>query len=169
MIKLNGERVDFKQFNDGTLRLKLSPRPSLGELVWLYDGDEEMAQLYFLVHHLRENFKIEEINLLCPYLPNARQDRIQTPDDCFTLRHFCHFINDLNFNKVDIFDPHSHVSEALLNNVKVISPRNLIQGVIVNYLMLLMCLVVKLEIMKHKKLNHCKYLETRILLLDMIF
>ena len=62
-----------------------------------------------------------------PYVPNSRADRTYNKAECFTLKYFCDFINMLNFKRVRIFDPHSFVTEALLNNVETISPRSLIQ------------------------------------------
>ena len=124
MIKINGELFKFKHFNDNTLRLNYLP-PFMRDLIiitWLYDNDEEMSQLYFLVNHLRENWKVELIILDMPYIPNARMDRIKNRDECFTLKYFCNFINSLNFYKVKVFDPHSYVSIALLNNVEVYYP-----------------------------------------------
>ena len=57
-----------------------------------------------------------------PYIPNARQDRVKTSEDVFTLKYFADIINYLNFNQVQVLDPHSHVSEALINNICVQSP-----------------------------------------------
>lgn len=45
-------------------------------------------------------------------------DRVKNPDEVFTLKYFCEFINDLKFDVVYVNDPHSDVSMALLNNVK---------------------------------------------------
>jgi ribose-phosphate pyrophosphokinase len=54
-----------------------------------------------------------------PYVPNARMDRCESPENVFTLKYFCNFINSLNFDEVRISDPHSNVSEALINRVTV--------------------------------------------------
>ena len=48
MINVYGEPVDFKHFNDGTLRLNATPIKASDGVVyitWLYDNDEEMTQL----------------------------------------------------------------------------------------------------------------------------
>lgn len=135
MIKVDGEEIQFKQFNDGTLRLRYAPS-SLGGvciILWLYDSDEEMADLYFLVRHLREKYGITHIVLEMPYCPHARMDRCKENEECFTLKYFCDFINSLQFDQVKIFDPHSNVTAALLNNVRIERPEKEIQFLLHTY------------------------------------
>lgn len=124
MISVDNKQVDFKHFNDGTLRLNFAPASLFNYIfiTWLYDGEEEMGQLYFLTNHLRQSYKASKIILTLPYVPNARMDRIQEKKECFTLKYFCQFINDLHFEKVIIFDPHSNVATALLDRVEILDP-----------------------------------------------
>lgn len=61
-----------------------------------------------------------EAFLTYPYLPYARQDRIMASDQPFSLKVFCNFLNSLNFKRVTIYDPHSDVTPALLNNCEII-------------------------------------------------
>ena len=124
MISVDNKQVDFKHFNDGTLRLNFAPVSLFNGIfiTWLYDGEEEMSQLYFLTNHLRQSYGASKIILTLPYVPNARMDRIQDKKECFTLKYFCQFINDLYFEKVIIFDPHSNVATALLDRVEVEGP-----------------------------------------------
>ena len=56
-----------------------------------------------------------------PYIPHARMDRVKNDDEVFTLKYFCEIINSLNFTKIYVYDPHSNVSKALLNNVEEVS------------------------------------------------
>lgn len=57
-----------------------------------------------------------------PYIPNARKDRAHREKDVFTLKYFANIINSLNFDNVYVLDPHSNVSEALINNIRIITP-----------------------------------------------
>lgn len=125
MISVHGEPVEFKHFNDGTLRLNATPIYSFDgiiDITWLYDNDEEMTQLYFLVNHFRQSYQSPRIILNLAYIPNARMDRVKSEKECFTLKYFCQFINDLNFEKVIVFDPHSNVATALLDRVEIHGP-----------------------------------------------
>jgi ribose-phosphate pyrophosphokinase len=43
-------------------------------------------------------------------------DRVGDPQEVFTLKHFCRFINSMGFDEVLVRDAHSGVSLAMLNN-----------------------------------------------------
>lgn len=125
MIKLNNEIVQFDHFPDHSCRLlfKNNVLP-INKVTFLYENDEEIIQLYYLINHLKtQECKIE---LHIPYLPNARQDRCKTEQDVFTLKYFCNLINSMSLNNITIFDPHSPVSAALLNNVTVLTPEKIL-------------------------------------------
>lgn len=130
MIKVNDEVIDFKRFNDGSLRLKYDLESSRQAIVtWLYDSDSEISDLYFLVKHLQAVYHLN-LTLIMPYVANARMDRVKEKSECFTLKYFCEFINSLNFYSVRIFDPHSRVAPALLNNVEMEMPTRIIEGIL---------------------------------------
>ena len=120
MIKLNDVSFDFKHFPDKTIHFNLAD-PGYADITWLYSDDSEMVNLYYLVSHLR-SLGLDRIELFMPYIPNARMDRIHHSDECFTLKYFANFINSLKFDKVMVYDPHSPVSEALIENIQVIRP-----------------------------------------------
>ena len=61
-----------------------------------------------------------------PYIPNARMDRVKNSDEVFTLKYFAEFINDLKFDTVEVLDPHSNVSTALIDNISIIEPTDII-------------------------------------------
>ena len=125
MIKLNGEIVNINHFPDGTLLLKEEGNWSGGgahKIEWYFESNEELVALMFLAKHLKSYDDTRKINLFLPYIPNARQDRVKTTEDVFTLKYFADIINYLNFNQVQVLDPHSSVSEALINNLRVDSP-----------------------------------------------
>lgn len=125
MIKLNNTPVVFKHFNDNTCRIIFDyPIKHENSITWLYENDEEIIQLYYLANHIN-SFNVNT-ELVMPYVNSARQDRVKTSADVFTLKYFCQLINSLNFTKVHIFDPHSPVCEALLNNVVIETPQDLL-------------------------------------------
>lgn len=59
------------------------------------------------------------LHLLMPYVPYARQDRVAVPGEALSLKVFCGLINSLNFASVEIWDPHSDVTPALLDRVRI--------------------------------------------------
>lgn len=131
MIKVNNEIVKIDHFPDGTLLIKPEFRLAHDEqmIEWHFENNEELTALYFLTKHLQTQGK-HDIHLYMPYIPNARQDRVKSESDVFTLKYFCEMINSLNFTMVRVLDPHSSVSEALLNNLCVMPPAYQIQRVI---------------------------------------
>lgn len=136
MITINGFEIVRKTFPDGSLCLLdlnnslLCPNKNY-EIVWLYEGDYEIFMLICIVKHLRSKMHNNvSFNLTMPYVVNSRLDRTHSDNEVFTLKYFAEIINDLKFNKVVIVDPHSIVSEALIDNVCVLRPSNIISNVI---------------------------------------
>lgn len=126
MIKINGEVVNVKKFPDGTLLLKEDVPYNFKDyreatITWLFESNEELVTLIYIVKHLNSH-GVFSLYLDMPYVPNARQDRVKTSEDVFTLKYFAEVINWLDFDSVTVLDPHSSVSEALINNIVVKHP-----------------------------------------------
>lgn len=68
--------------------------------------------------------------LVIPYFPAARQDRVMIPGEPLSVKVYADIINTLNFKKVIVFDAHSEVTPALLNNCEVVTNHHFIQQVI---------------------------------------
>jgi ribose-phosphate pyrophosphokinase len=133
MIKLSGASTGQtvivpSHYSDGTMKLcNISNEeifkekdPPYIRITWLYEYDEEMIFLMYLVKHFRDISENEpRIELVMPYIPNARMDRVKNKNEIFTLKYFAEFINSLNFWKVKVLDPHSDVSTSLINKISV--------------------------------------------------
>lgn len=117
MLKINGEQFKTQYFPDGTLRLRLDVDGERADIEWIFENNEELITLYFLINHIRRVSKVKTVNLYMPYIPNARMDRVKKSDEVFTLKYFTEFINSLKFDSVYVRDAHSNVSLALLDNV----------------------------------------------------
>lgn len=63
---------------------------------------------------------VKVIDLFIPYFPAARQDRVMIPGEPLSVKVYADIINGLGLNKVMVFDAHSEVTPALLNNSEVI-------------------------------------------------
>ena len=124
MIKILGEKVDVNFFPDNTQRINFHPNFELTNTItirWQYESDIECMTLYYIINHLREYKKDIILSLALDYFPNGRMDRVKLSEEVFTLKWFAKFINDLNFNSVSVFDPHSNVSNALFLSSVVVS------------------------------------------------
>lgn len=126
MFKINDKEVDVIKFPDGTCKVELNYDEQLSnpinELTWLYDGDEEVFQLINIAKLLESNeCRLHRMFLTIPYFPNARMDRVKNKaTESFTLKVFCELLKRIGFQHIRVFDPHSIITEMLLDDV--ISP-----------------------------------------------
>ena len=126
MIKIDGQIIDIGSYPDSTMLVKYVPTMKEYDyqeatIYWYYENDIETLALIYLVKHLRSH-GIDDIRLYMPYIQNARMDRVKNEEDVFTLKYFAELINDLHFTSIDVLDPHSSVSEAIINNLHIIKP-----------------------------------------------
>lgn len=69
------------------------------------------------------------VNAVVPYLPYARQDRVCNEGEALSIHVMAELINSCKFNSVTMFDPHSHVSEASIQNVNIINQTAVFRGI----------------------------------------
>lgn len=81
-----------------------------------------MADIVLVVvaHDAARRAGFTNIELVMPYFPAARQDRVCNSGESLTVKVFADMINACNFKKVSIYAPHSDVTPALINNVELI-------------------------------------------------
>lgn len=65
-----------------------------------------------------------------PYVPYARQDRIMNDGEALSIKVMANLINSMNSIQVRIWDPHSDVTPALINNCYVIKQDKLLEKVL---------------------------------------
>jgi ribose-phosphate pyrophosphokinase len=134
MLKINDQPVALNHFPDGTLLIKETvPKDFECErsvrVSWHFESNEELTALIYIVKHLKAH-GVDRIHLDMPYIPNARQDRVKSDEDVFTLKYFSEVINWLGFASVTVLDPHSTVSEALFDRIVVQTPKDNVAKVI---------------------------------------
>lgn len=139
MIKINDKPLDVITFPDKTKKMNIpfnllqydGPNKCYRCTIdWRYESDEEFLQIAFIKKHIDNLGERIETTLYMPYIPNARMDRVHDNEECFTLKYFASLINDLKFNHVEVFDPHSTVSEALFDNIVIDRPQGIIMDAI---------------------------------------
>ena len=134
MLKLNHQPITLNHFPDGTLLIKENVAKDFenersARVSWHFESNEELAALIYIVKHLKAH-GVDKIHLDMPYIPNARQDRVKSDEDVFTLKYFSEVINWLGFASVTVLDPHSTVSEALFDRLVVQTPKDNVAKVI---------------------------------------
>lgn len=104
------------KFSGGEVHFKL---PFLNNLSIInsisIETDIRNSDELMLVCLLADYFKCtKHLNLL--YTPYARQDRKTSPEEPFSFKTFAKIINSCGFNSVTVYDPHSDVTPALIEN-----------------------------------------------------
>lgn len=84
-----------------------------------FESNNDLFDLALLVDALRRAVPGIGIKLFMPYVPYARQDRVCNPGESLSIKVVADYINGIGFYQVGIVDPHSDVTTALFNNVKV--------------------------------------------------
>ena len=81
--------------------------------------DADIIELAMWVDALRRA-GCKSISLHLPYFPGARQDRVCNPGEPLSVKVYADLINNMNFDVVTILDPHSEVTGAVLDRVRMI-------------------------------------------------
>ena len=118
-------------FKSGENHIKLTEKAlqsdlSVVDLYYQYSGDSSLIELMMLTYALRIN-GAKEINLFIPYFPGARQDRVCNKGEALSVKVYANLINEQDYDSVVIFDPHSDVAPALLDNVWVVDNYEFVQ------------------------------------------
>jgi ribose-phosphate pyrophosphokinase len=83
----------------------------------LHNGNDILALLMETDAWMRSG--ADDIRLVMPYIPYARQDRVCNYGESLSIKVFADLINSQKYTNVEVWDPHSDVATALLNNVIV--------------------------------------------------
>lgn len=126
MIKLNGIRLDFTQFPNGeTLvdgeQIQAFLSPAINVIGFYFQSDLDLIRLMFVKKYLDDHCGAK-CNLNLYYMPYSRMDRSETHSTVFTLKYVADFINNLLFDSITLYEPHSDVAPALLDRCEVIYP-----------------------------------------------
>lgn len=95
---------------------------NLNVITMKYHDDRDLMALYFIKKHLDKVEPNSKVELVISYMPYSRMDRAETAKTPFMLEYVTEFINDLQFDEVSVYEPHSNVTVELLNNVTDLYP-----------------------------------------------
>ncbi|SOD18264.1 ribose-phosphate diphosphokinase [Pedobacter xixiisoli] len=131
---LDGEEIQFESFtfSGGEPHLKINPNFDTKESVTIthrLNSFNDLGLLCLAVDALKR-MQVEIANLYIPYFPGARQDRVMIKGEPLSVKVYADIINGLGFKKVIVFDAHSEVTPAVLNNCEVVANHKFIAEVI---------------------------------------
>ena len=133
-ITLFAESPDFSifKFPGGECHIKFEAGFAPGDKVRIntrLNNSDDIMLLQLAVDALRR-MDVTYIEAFIPYLPYARQDRVMVPGEPLSVKVMTTLLNALALNKIIIYDVHSEVSTALLDNVNNISNAQMVQAFI---------------------------------------
>src|SRR6185437_6321183 len=121
MIKVNGVEVKFEKFPNGETKLiegSFKRDNVINQVKFKYEDDSDLIKLMFVKNYLDAVRTVSELTVFC--MPYCRMDRSEN-GSAFTLKYVSNFINGLGFDKVNVIEPHSDVTCALLDRSEAIS------------------------------------------------
>ncbi|MCR9288775.1 MAG: ribose-phosphate diphosphokinase [Bacteroidetes bacterium] len=120
-----GKSIKFENFvfNGGEPHIKILENLEGGKQITITTRIQHFNDLGLLLIAVDalKRMGIQYLNLVLPYFPAARQDRVMVVGESLSVKVYADIINAQNFQKITVFDPHSEVTPALLNNVQVVS------------------------------------------------
>jgi ribose-phosphate pyrophosphokinase len=131
---LNQEEIKFQSFtfSGGEPHIKINPDFDHNQKVTIthrLNSFNDLGLLCITVDALRR-MDVKIIDLFIPYFPAARQDRVMIKGESLSVKVYADIINGLQLNKVFVFDAHSEVTPALVNNCEVIPNHTFIKEVL---------------------------------------
>ena len=73
---------------------------------------------------------IDHLELVLPYFPGARQDRVMVPGEPLTVKVYAELLNALQLRRIQIYDPHSEVTPAVLERCQAVTNHQFIEQVL---------------------------------------
>jgi ribose-phosphate pyrophosphokinase len=99
----------------------------------IHSSNDVMA-LLMLTNALRGMYEPDtRIKLRMPYIPYARQDRVCNFGEALSIKVFCDLINSQKYHEVEVWDAHSDVAIALLDNHYQVRQPQLVDKVPVDF------------------------------------
>jgi len=126
LIKTYNIEYNKVKFPSGEIKIEIKDQKIITELKMIHfrarlKDEKDLFELMLIKDALgsASPCKFEYILDLI-YLPYMRQDRVCSAGECFSLNVVAGMVNSMNFDEVNIYDPHSNVAPLLINNAKTI-------------------------------------------------
>lgn len=85
------------------------------EIIARIQSAQDLMEFMSAVYAIKE-YENCQIQAFIPYWPGARQDRVANIGEALTTKIYADIINNLDLQYVQLVDPHSDVTPALVNN-----------------------------------------------------
>jgi len=128
------KEIEFQSFifSGGEPHIKIKPDFDVSETVTIthrINSFNDFGLLLLAIDALKR-MNVKLINVFIPYFPAARQDRVMIAGEALSVKVYADILNSLKLNKITVFDAHSEVTSALLDNCEVIPNHEFIAQVL---------------------------------------
>lgn len=130
----NENSIDYEAFlfNGGEPHIKLKTDLSDTECVQItqrVNSFNDMGLLLLAIDAV-QRCGVPKIEILIPYFPAARQDRVMVAGEPLSVKVYADLLNAQKLHKVTVYDAHSEVTPAVLNGCEAIDNHKFIQKVV---------------------------------------
>jgi len=133
------EKLDYEQFifPGGEVSIRIDQTKKLFHPITTIEANlqspREVIELLMVTDAVKRMFPSNRVNLQMPYVPYARQDRVSVPGEALSIKVMADLINSQNYANVEILDPHSDVTSALINNLTVVEQHEIARNIPVDW------------------------------------
>lgn len=119
------------KFPGGELGFKIEDQVIYQEvrIIQRIASSDDLMELILATDALRR-FGVKTIKLTLPYVPYARQDRVMTSGESLSIKVIADILNAQKYDVVNILDPHSDITPALIDNCVVETNHELVRWAI---------------------------------------
>ena len=135
-LTVDGEpvEVDALRFPGGEMQVRIlreerSAARAARITSYVRSSDDFLATL-LLADAVRRHFEGVEIDLVCPYMPYARQDRVAYPGEALAVAVAARLIDAVGFRSVEVWDAHSAVTAQLIRGLTNVPATAFLRGLI---------------------------------------
>lgn len=126
---ISQEGFPFK-FPGGEVQVRVNGKEAFKQVVVTISKkvrcSDDIMELLLTVDALRRSGS-KQLKLVLPYVPYAQQDRVMVPGEALSIKVFADLLNSCKFEEVEIWDPHSDVAVALIDNARVVPQEELVK------------------------------------------
>ena len=111
-ITVHGADVEYMKFSAGEPHVKVTNINKAVKIYWKFENFEEFMYVAMIVNVVYPS--TDTLILEMPYVPFARQDRMTTKEQPFSLSVFCDMLKTLKIDQLIVKDVHSDVFNNLM-------------------------------------------------------
>lgn len=131
---IDGEEIHFEcfTFSAGEPHIKINQSTDVSSGVTItcrLNSFYDVGLLCLAADALKRMGAVIE-NIIIPYFPAARQDRVMVKGEPLSVKVYADIVNSLGAKRITVLDPHSEVTPALLNNCVTVPNYNFMKRVV---------------------------------------